>query len=90
MNSQPTFLFLTYLNIVNCSRIIKTCKPENFEWYNSLKPSFMNIRDLRSSFADCESFFQSNSSDILALCEANLDVSIDSGNFFVRGYLPLI
>ena len=90
MNSQPTFLFLTYLNIVNCSRIIKTCKPENFEWDNSLKPSFMNIRDLRSSFADCESFFQSNSSDILALCEANLDVSIDSGNFFVRGYLPLI
>ena len=90
MNSQPTFLFLTYLNIVNCSRIIKTCKPENFEWDNSLKPSFMNIRDLRSSFADCESFFQSNSSDILALCEANLDVSIDSGNFSVRGYLPLI
>ena len=28
--------------------------------------------------------------DILALCEANLDDSIDSGNFSVRGYLPLI
>ena len=25
-----------------------------------------------------------------ALCETNLDDSIDSGNFFVRGYLPLI
>ena len=35
-------------------------------------------------------FFESNSPDILALCEANLDDSIDSGNFSVRGYLPLI
>ena len=28
--------------------------------------------------------------DSLALCETNLDDSIDSGNFSVRGYLPLI
>ena len=28
--------------------------------------------------------------DILALCETNLDNSIDSGNFSARGYLPLI
>ena len=27
---------------------------------------------------------------ILALCETNLDDSVDSGNFSVRGYLPLI
>ena len=27
---------------------------------------------------------------IVALCKANLDDSIDSGNFSVRGYLPLI
>ena len=27
---------------------------------------------------------------MLALCETNLDDSIDSGNFSVRGYLPLI
>ena len=31
-----------------------------------------------------------NSSDILAFCETNLHDSIDSGNFSVRGYLPLI
>ena len=31
-----------------------------------------------------------NSPDILALCETNLKGSIDSGHFFVRGYLPLI
>ena len=36
------------------------------------------------------SSLESNSPDILALCEANLDDSIDSGNFFVRVYLPLI
>ena len=34
--------------------------------------------------------FESNSPDILALCETNVDDSIDSGNFFARGYLPLI
>ena len=68
----------------------KACKPDNFESHNSLKLSFTNIRGLRSNFVDCESFLESNSPDILALCEANLDDSIDSGNFSVRGYLPLI
>ena len=68
----------------------KACKPDNFESHNSLKLSFANIRGLRSNFVDCESFLESNSPDILALCETNLDDSIDSGNFSVRGYLPLI
>ena len=68
----------------------KVCKPDNFESHNSLKLSFTNIRGLRSNFVDCESFLESNSPDILALCETNLDDSIDSGNFSVRGYLPLI
>ena len=35
-------------------------------------------------------FLESNSPDIRALCETNLDDSIDSGSFFVRDYLPLI
>ena len=47
-----------------------------------MRPSF--------EFVDCESFLESNSPDILALCETNLDDSIDSGNFSVTGYLPLI
>ena len=68
----------------------KACKSDNFELLNSLKLSFTNIQGLRSNFADCESFLESNSPDILALCETNLDDSIDSGNFSVRGYLPLI
>ena len=68
----------------------KACKPDNFESHNSLKFIFTNIRGLRSNFVDCESFLESNSPEILALCETNLDDSIDSGNFSVRGYLPLI
>ena len=70
----------------------KACKPDNFELRNSLKLSFMNIQGLRSNFVDCESFLESNSPDILALCECetNLDDSNDSGNISVRGYLPLI
>ena len=69
--------------------LLKACKSDNFESHNSLKLSFTNIQGLRSNFVDCESFLESNSPDILALCETNLDDSIDSGNFFVRGYLPL-
>ena len=63
----------------------KACEPDNFESHNSLKLSFSNIRGLYSNFVVCESFLESNSPDILALCD-----SIDSGNFSVRGYLPLI
>ena len=68
----------------------KASKADNFESHNSLKLNFMNIQGLRSNFVDCESFLESNSRDILALCETNLDDSIDSGNFSVRGYLPII
>ena len=89
MNSQPTFLFLTYLNLWVMA-ISKACKPDGFESHASLKLSFINIQGLRLNFVDFESLLESNSSDILALCEKNLDDSIDSGNFSVRGYLPLI
>ena len=63
----------------------KACKPDNFEPYNTLKLSFTKSQGFRSNFVECESFL-----DILALCETNLDDSIDSGDFSVRGYLPLI
>ena len=68
----------------------KACKPDNFELRNSLKLSFTNIQGLRLNFVDCESFLETNSPDILALCETNLNDSIDRGNFSVRGYLSLI
>ena len=70
--------------------LLKGWKPDNFEPRNSLKLSCTNIRGLRSNFVECESFPESNSPDILALCKTNLDGSIDSRNFSVRGYLPLI
>ena len=58
--------------------------------HRTLKLSFTNILSLCSNFVECESFLESNSPDIHALCETNLDDSIDSGNFSVRDYLPLI
>ena len=68
----------------------KGCKPDSFESHSSLKFSFTNIQGLRSNFVECESFLESNSPDILALCETNLDDSIDFGNFPVTAYLRLI
>ena len=68
----------------------EACKPDNLESHNSLKLSFTNIWSLCSNFVDCESFLESNSPDVFALCETNLDNSMDSGNFYARGYLPLI
>ena len=68
----------------------KGCKPDNFEPHNSLKLSFTNNWGLRSNFVECESFLELNPPDIIVLSLTNLDDSIDSGNFSVRGYLPLI
>ena len=68
----------------------KACKPDNFELHNSLSLSFTNIWSLHLNFVDCKSFLVSNTPDILALCETNLDDSIDSDNFPVNGYFSLI
>ena len=68
----------------------KGCKLDNFESHNSLRLSFTNIWGLHSNFVECESFLESNSLDILALWETNLDGTIVSGNFSVSVYLPLI
>ena len=62
-------------------------KPDNIELP---KTYFTNIQGLCSNFAGYESLFESSSLDILALCETNLDNSIDSYNFSVKGYLPLM
>ena len=69
--------------------LAKGRKPDNFESHSSLKLSFTNIQGLRPNFVDCESFLESNFPDILALCETNLDDSIDFGNFSVRGHLQV-
>ena len=64
---------------------LKGHKPDNFDSQNSLKLSFMNIRGLLSSFVEHESFIESNSPDVLGLCETNLD-STDYGNFSILGF----
>ena len=68
----------------------KGFKLDKFELCNSAKLTFTNIRGFHSNSLECESFLESNLPDILALCETNLDDSINSGNFSVRGYLLLI
>ena len=62
------------------SRLSKGCKPDNFEPHNSVKRSSTNIRGLHSNFVECESFLESNSHDIHALREVNLNDSIDVAN----------
>ena len=62
----------------------KACTPDNFELHNSRNLSFENIQGLPSNFVYCNSFLESNSPDILVLCEIKLDNSIDYGNFYGR------
>ena len=99
--SHELTAYVSIFNIFQLSELWpyyqKGCKPDNFESHNSLKFSFTKIQGLCtkiqglcSYFVDCESFPESNSPDIITLYETNLDDSIDSGNFSVRGYLPLI
>ena len=54
----------------------KGCKPDNFEPHISLKLSFTNIQGLRSNFVECEFFLESNSPDILILCETNVHTQL--------------
>ena len=89
--------FTVYLSVFNLfltewimTILSNRCKPDNFQPHNSLKISLTNIWGLRSNFVECESLLESNSPDILALCETNLDDSTDSDNFSVKGYRPLI
>ena len=60
-------------------------KPEDLEIHNSLKRSFTDIQGLCLNLVECESFPESNSPDMCALCD-----SIDSGNLSVRSYLSII
>ena len=89
MDSLP-FWFWPRFNSMKWLCYQKKHKQDNFESCNSLKLIFTNIEGLFSNFIQCKSFLESNCPDILGLCEAHLDDSIDSGNFSVRGYLPLI
>ena len=78
MNSHPTFLFLTYFQLSKMDILPEGRKPGDFESHKNVKLIFTAIWSLRLSFVECKSFLESNSPDILAVCETNLDDSIDS------------
>ena len=59
-------------------------KRDNFGSHNPLRHSFTRIWGLGSNFVECEFFLELNSPEILAVCETNLDDSIDCGNFSMR------
>ena len=68
---------------------LKKHNNNNFESHNSQKLTFANIKDFGSNFISCEFFLESNSLNIFALCETNLEESMDSRKFSVKGYLCL-
>ena len=74
-----------YLSIFNQFKL-----NELWPYYQKHVNQIILNRGLCLNFVDCESFLQSNSPDILALCESNLDDSIDTANLSKRGYLLLI
>ena len=84
VNSHPNILFLTYFCLTEFWLFYQN--DVNFESNNSLKLSFANIWGIHLNFVYYETSSQSNTADILALCETNLDDSIDSGNFSLSGY----
>ena len=87
LNSQPTFSIFKLFKLNELWPYDQEHVNQIILNHNSLKLSVTNIWGLHSNFVDCESFFEWNSPNILALCETNLDDSIDSGNFFMRSYL---
>ena len=68
----------------------KGCKPGNFKSHYSVKRILTNTGCLHLNFVECESLLELNSPESLAICERNLDNSIDFSNFSVRDYLPII
>ena len=57
--------------------------------HNSLNFGFTNIWGIRSDFDGSESLLESKFPNILALCETNLEDTIDSENVSVGGYPSL-
>ena len=78
MNSQPAFLFLNLF------------KPKDLWPYYQKHANQIILNRNNSLKLNSESFLESNCPHIFALCETNLDDSVDFGNFSVRGYLALI
>ena len=68
------FCFRPILTQRFMAMLSKGFKLDNFESYNSIKLSFLNIWGLCFNFVECESFLESDSLDIFTICETNLNV----------------
>ena len=68
----------------------KACKPDNFELHNSRVSRFTNILVLRSNFVVANFSLNQNLLTFLLCVRQTWIQAIDSGNFSVRSYLPLI
>ena len=84
MNSQLVFLISTSFQFIEIVILSKGRKPDKFE--SQLKFEKQKVENLWNLALPIFEF----NIDILALCETNLDDSIGSGDFSVRGYLPTI
>ena len=87
MDLSDFSFFFQFSKMVVLSKVFK---PDNFDSHDSLNLRFTNIQCFCLNFVGCESFLESNSTDIIALYETNLKDSIDSSNIMVRDYLSLI
>ena len=67
--------FLQFLPFLSNEMVLlsKTFEANNFESHEALKLSIINIWGLCYNFVCCGSVLESNSPDILALCETNSD-----------------
>ena len=72
------------------AKISKVHRPNKLHSHKSLKRSFTNIQINHLKFVGCELVLVPTFLNIFALCETNMEDLIDSRNFFVRAYLPLI
>ena len=70
--------------------ILKVSKPDNYGSPNLLLLIFIDVRGTRFNIVSCESFPESNSTDIFTLLVTNLKDSIDYCNSLRKGYVPLI
>ena len=84
------FGFWPLVWLIEMAILLTGQQSDNFESLDSLKLSLTNIWGLCSKIVSFDPSLKPNSPDILALCGANVDDSIGSGNFSFKGYLPLI
>ena len=88
MNSAYFSVFDLFFTQWIMAILSKGCKVDGFQSHGSLKLSFTSIQVLYLNFVECKFFLESNSPDILALCE-KLGWLNWFWQFLNEGFLPL-